>query len=997
MGRFLNAVAFDPLEYGIPPNSLNSIEPVQLLSLQVAKDALADAGYGERPFKRERTSVIFGAEAGTELAGAYGFRAVYPQLIGDLSEALDERLPQLTEDSFPGVLANVIAGRIANRLDLGGVNYTVDAACASSLAAVDLALKELKNGTSDMVLCGGADLHNSINDYLLFSSVHALSRKGQCQSFDHEADGIVLGEGVAVVVLKRLVDAQRDGDRVYAVIKGLGGSSDGRHLGLTAPRSDGQVRALERAYTAAQLAPARVGLLEAHGTGTVVGDRTELETMERVFNASGAQVGQTALGSAKTNIGHTKCAAGMAGLIKSALSIHHRVRPATLNIQEPNPAYDPNTSPFSLSDYSRPWSSRERCAGISAFGFGGTNFHAVLSSEGADLARSQAVRSAELFIFRGDTAETAQETLAQLQSILQHSNRPSMADLAYSLDQEGRGHPVQLAIVAAHHEELAERIQRAIDSTESGAGVFRPSGVAGDIAFIYPGQGSQSTGMMADLFTAFPHLQHYLQLGQQWLDILYPPTAFTAEARTAQKEEITDTRNAQPALGIVDLAMAAWLEDMGVDAHVHAGHSYGELVALSRAGVIDEADLLSLSRTRGEAILNAAGQDPGTMAAVSADAQSTAAALGDFPEVVLANQNGPKQTVISGPTQSVSNAIKHLKSAGIAARRIPVACAFHSPVVAEARTTLRRYLDAVEITAPRDVVWSNTTATPYPKEPDEIRDLLADHVVSPVHFVTQISRMYDAGCRIFVEVGPGRVMSGLIGRILGDKPHLVVPCSSNGRGETSDLLAALAQLSVHGVDVRTQALYRGRDMRRVSLTQASAFSPTTWMVNGYQTWPAHQGPPEARAPLGPIEATPMNQHTPMNPGVSERASVVLEYLTNMRQMVSDQRDVMLGYLGTEPAPRVVHTAPASAPVIEAHVVDEAPMAVQEAQVIEESVEDILVSLVSERTGYPPEMLALDLDLEAALSIDSIKRIEILGALGEALGLSGAEGGASIAG
>ena len=255
----------------------------------------------------------------------------------------------------------MIAGRIANRLDLGGVNYTVDAACASSLAAVDLALKELKNGTSDMVLCGGADLHNSINDYLLFSSVHALSRKGQCQSFDHEADGIVLGEGVAVVVLKRLVDAQRDGDRVYAVIKGLGGSSDGRHLGLTAPRSDGQVRALERAYTAAQLAPARVGLLEAHGTGTVVGDRTELETMERVFNASGAQVGQTALGSAKTNIGHTKCAASMAGLIKSALSIHHRVRPATLNIQEPNPAYDPNTSPFSLSDYSRPWSSRTMC------------------------------------------------------------------------------------------------------------------------------------------------------------------------------------------------------------------------------------------------------------------------------------------------------------------------------------------------------------------------------------------------------------------------------------------------------------------------------------------------------------------------------------------------------------------------------------------------------------------------------------------------------------
>jgi acyl transferase domain-containing protein len=252
---------------------------VQLLSLEAARRALDDAGYGERPFNRERTSVIFGAEAGTDLSSAYGFRALLPGYLGELPPELDEHLPRLTEDSFPGVLANVIAGRIANRLDLGGVNYTVDAACAASLAALDLACKELRTGTSDLVLCGAADLHNGIYDYLMFSSVRALSPSGRSATFAAGADGIALGEGVACVALKRLADAERDGDRIYAVIKAVAGSSDGRSLGLTAPRPEGQRRALDRAYAAAGVSPADVGLVEAHGTGTAVGDRTELAVL----------------------------------------------------------------------------------------------------------------------------------------------------------------------------------------------------------------------------------------------------------------------------------------------------------------------------------------------------------------------------------------------------------------------------------------------------------------------------------------------------------------------------------------------------------------------------------------------------------------------------------------------------------------------------------------------------------------------------------------------
>ncbi|MEV7983210.1 beta-ketoacyl synthase N-terminal-like domain-containing protein, partial [Streptomyces sp. NPDC086519] len=323
-GGFLPPIPFDPLSYGIPPASLGHIEPVQLLALEAARRALDHAGYGARgrQFDRSRTSVVFGAEAGSDLSNAATLRAVLPSYYGKVPDGLEDQLPRLTEDSFPGMLANVISGRIANRLDLGGANYTVDAACASSLAAVDVACKELVAGTSDVVLCGGADLHNGINDYVLFSSVHALSPTGRSRAFDGSADGIALGEGVACVVLKRLADAERDGDLVYGVIKGLGSSSDGRSLGLTAPRPEGQRAALLRAYRNAGISPARVGLVEAHGTGTVVGDRTELSILSEVFAEAGAVNGGCALGSVKSQIGHTKCAAGLAGLIKTTLALH---------------------------------------------------------------------------------------------------------------------------------------------------------------------------------------------------------------------------------------------------------------------------------------------------------------------------------------------------------------------------------------------------------------------------------------------------------------------------------------------------------------------------------------------------------------------------------------------------------------------------------------------------------------------------------------------------
>ncbi|WP_344141585.1 beta-ketoacyl synthase N-terminal-like domain-containing protein, partial [Polymorphospora rubra] len=423
-GGFIEPVPFDAIRYGIPPAALSSIDPTQLLALEVSHRALLDAGYAydDPGVDHSRTGVVFGAEAGSDMGHAQTLRTMLPAYLGEVPDEMEALLPRVTEDSFPGVLANVIAGRVANRLDLGGPNYTIDAACASSLAAMDAACKELAGGDSDLMICGGADLHNGINDYLMFTSAHALSPTGRCRTFDSTGDGIALGEGVACVVLKRLADAERDGDRIYAVVKGLGGASDGRALGLTAPRPDGQRRALDRAYRRSGVSPAQVGLVEAHGTGTVVGDRTELETLTRLFTEAGAEPGGCALGSVKSQIGHTKCAAGLAGVIKTALALHTGVRPPTIHLERPNPAWHPERSPFAFFTEARPWTApaAERVAGVSAFGFGGTNFHVVLAAYAAapEPRHGRRLWPAELFCFRGADRAAAHRAVRQLAEAL---------------------------------------------------------------------------------------------------------------------------------------------------------------------------------------------------------------------------------------------------------------------------------------------------------------------------------------------------------------------------------------------------------------------------------------------------------------------------------------------------------------------------------------------------------------------------------------------------
>ena len=486
-GGFLDEVHFDPLQYGIPPNSLRSIEPLHLLTLEVVRAALKDAGYLDRPFPRERTSVILGAGGGADLGGRYGFRSMLPYFLHNTAngsgerekivQELSEMLPEWTEDSFAGILTNVAAGRVANRFDLGGRNFTVDAACAASLAAVDLAVRELEEGSSDMVVVGGADTMQNPFAYLCFSKTHALSPRGHCHTFDDSSDGIAISEGIAMIILKRLADAERDGDRIYAVIKGVGGSSDGKDKGLTAPRPEGQMRALARAYAKAHVSPATVELIEAHGTGTAVGDQAEVASLSQVFSAAGAARQSCGIGSVKSMIGHTKCTAGVASVIKIALALHHKVLPPTINVEKPNTRANFPATPFYVNSEARPWIRKQldvpRRAGVSAFGFGGTNFHAVLEEYTGnyqeDSTRHASNRwPSELFLWKAQSPQALVDAMAPVAKALASATAEvELSQLAYtahglySSQLPGEGPQLHLAIVATSVQDLQDKMARA--------------------------------------------------------------------------------------------------------------------------------------------------------------------------------------------------------------------------------------------------------------------------------------------------------------------------------------------------------------------------------------------------------------------------------------------------------------------------------------------------------------------------------------------------------
>ncbi|MET0336254.1 MAG: SDR family NAD(P)-dependent oxidoreductase [Caulobacter sp.] len=661
-----------------------------------------------------------------------------------------------------------------------------------------------------------------------------------------------------------------------------------------------------------------------------------------------------------------------------------------------------------LNDASRPWNATGdvRRAAVSSFGFGGTNFHAVARAGAA--ARFGAVHwSAELFAFRGD-AGAVTRTMQDLKAFICASwPAPALRDLAFTAWSKGEG-PVRCAFTAASIDELLERLDIALGGGSDRAIHWRSQEPVGKVAWLFPGQGSQYVGMLRELFVYFPHLAEDLGDNADLAAAIFAPRAYDEAQRERQLQSLTDTKIAQPALALVETALARWLAQLGLKPDMAAGHSFGELAALAHAGRLSPQAAVDLARKRALAILASIQGDCGAMAAVAASAQSLSDLLSRQPGVVVANENSPRQVVISGPSAAVASIVAALKDQGIAAKALTTACAFHSSLVAKAADLFAKDLEAVAFEPASWPVYSNVTAKAHADDPDALRTLLAQHVAKPVRFADEIAQMHADGARVFVEVGPRRVLTGLVGQILDGQPHQAIALDNTEAG-LAQLLGQVAHLAVAMDGFDAGALFEGR-ARTLDLTCPARPSATTWLVNGGSARPLNgPAPSHAEAPYtGPLQQlwSPQYRDDMTRPASGEDA--LLAYLTNMRETVRAQRDVMLQAFGAgaaiappamtlDPvrAPARASAAGAASPVSPALQITAQPAPTPAAPSASGSPQDAaqaLLSVVSERTGYPEAMLDLDLDLEADLSIDSIKRQEIVAELSRRLQLaSGASG------
>ncbi|WP_300395442.1 beta-ketoacyl synthase N-terminal-like domain-containing protein [Henriciella sp.] len=840
-GGFLSPQGFDPLAFGIPPNQIEATDTAQLLALIVAQQALDEAEAATNGvIDRKRTSCVLGVASATELVGHMSGRLQRPAWVKGLREAglpetqvqeiadrISSNFSEWKESTFPGLLGNVVAGRIANRMDLGGSNFVTDAACASSLSAVQVALHELNSGDSDMVLAGGVDTLNDILMYMCFSKTPALSPTEDCRPFSDKADGTMLGEGIGIVALRRLEDAERDGNRIHAVIKGIGAGSDGRATAIYAPLPDGQARALKRAYEQAGYDPRTVELIEAHGTGTKAGDAAELGGLKLVFSPDGEPVDEPwcAIGSVKSQIGHTKAAAGSASLIKTVMALSRKAYPPTIKVDQRAPAL--TGSPFYPNRELRPWvrkSDHARRAAVSSFGFGGSNFHLTLEEyTGPNAAQPERTLSAELFMISADTPERLEKILEALAARLEHEE-----DLAIVASETHSAFditaPCRASIVATDNEDYAEKAGKLawLLSSAQAEAAPRPKGVSvslspaspGKLAFLMPGQGSQYVGMGRDLALAFPEARtawdlaaSHKKTGKQALhNLAFPPSAYTPEEAVEQADRLTAMENAQPALAAASLAVLAVLDKAGLSPEMAAGHSFGEIMALQAAGALSADDALTVAHKRAKLMAKAAASNEGAMLATQAAAEALAPILEDHPDVVIANDNAPTQTVLSGPVEAIEAARAAIEAAGIKARRLPVASAFHSPIVAGAVDPFRKALEKVDFAKARFPVFANVSAKRYPLAYARQRDLLATQIESPVKFRSIIEAMAEDGVTTFVEAGPGTVLTALVGQILPGKANAVALDDKKGDGLAA-FLSGLGKLAVLGHAVDFKALF----------------------------------------------------------------------------------------------------------------------------------------------------------------------------------------------
>ncbi len=761
---------FDAGFFGITPREAELMDPQQRLFLECAWEALEHAGYDP-----ERFGGPIGVYAGSSSSG-YLFnlfpRGVLLQSVADMAALL-------------GVEKDSLSTRVSYKLNLEGPSLAVQTACSTSLVAVHLACQGLLAGECDMALAGGISISVPQNVGYLYQKGGIASPDGHCRAFDAQAQGTVGGSGVGLVLLKRLQDAQDDEDHILAVIRGSAINNDGaRKVGYTAPRVEGQAKVIRAAQIAAEVDPRSIGYIEAHGTGTPMGDPIEMAALTQAFGAQTDHNNFCAIGSVKTNIGHLDAAAGVAGLMKAVLALSHKQIPPSLHFTNPNPEIDFSATPFFVNTVLREWTRNgtPRRAGVSSFGLGGTNAHVVLE-EAPPQNRTASSRAWHLLPISARSASALDVATAHLRAHLAREERDTLADIAYTL-QVGRRHFPHRRILWCKDRQDGTRI---LDGHEPSR-LLTSQPVPSDrpVAFLFPGQGAQHIDMASELYREEPRFKEEVDrcveivrplIGCDLREILYPERS-AAEAMSARLNQTSIT---QPALFIIEYALAKLWMTWGVKPEAMIGHSIGEYVAACLSGVFSVEQALRLVVERGRLIQSL---PPGSMLAVVLSEREIAAFQG---RCNLAAVNGPRLSVLSGTPDEIDAAAAHLTEKGIAVRRLHVSHAFHSFMMDPILPAFKRVLELINFRTPTIPFLSNVSGRWISATEATDPNYWVRHLRQTVRFSNGLQELMNQSNRILLEVGPGETLSVLARRQLTESAASDSSQSSNALSIMSSL------------------------------------------------------------------------------------------------------------------------------------------------------------------------------------------------------------------
>ncbi len=808
-GFLLGTDRFDAPFFGIAPREARSVDPQQRLLLELSWELVERAGLTQEDLLKTQTGVFVGV------------------MYNDYSARVVDRLEDLDGYVGTGNAASVAAGRVSYVLGLEGPSVALDTACSSSLVALHLACQALRAGECDRALAGGVTLMQLPTTFVEFSMLRGIAADGRCKSFGGGADGVGWGEGCGLLLLRRLGDAQRDGDEILGLIRGSAVNQDGRSQGLTAPNGPSQERVVRSALAAAGLEAHDIDYIEGHGTGTALGDPIEARALDQVFRPGRPPERPLYLGSVKSNIGHAQAAAGVAGVMKTVLALRAQQIFPTLHAGEGSPHVDWSASPLRLAHRPVEWAlgERRRRAGVSAFGIGGTNAHVVVEeAPERKTARADPELHGLPILLSAKSEPALRDAAGRWAAWLSARPSTSLLDLAYTAAARRTHFEVRASVAADSREEVIAALGALAEGRAHRAVTFAAAPRLGRLAMLFTGQGSQRAQMGAALAAHYPTFRTALEevaraidphLGRSLLDLL------RASPGSVEAALLEQTAYAQPALFALEVALFRLWESFGVRADALLGHSVGEISAAHVAGVFTLEDAARFVVARGRAMQ--ACRSDGAMLSVQCSEEALRPELSSqADQLAIAAINGPEQVVVSGDEAALLRLAAALEPRGIRVKRLPVSHAFHSSHMDAALEPLRSVLAACQLEAPRRALISNLHGARLTDSEAQSPERWIQHLRDPVRFFEGLTRLrIGEGVDTYLECGPDAVLSGLGAG--ADEGGLFIPSLRRDQNELLSLHRALAELHLAGVPLAWRAVFQGRGAQLLADLPTYAF------------------------------------------------------------------------------------------------------------------------------------------------------------------------------